>query len=359
MGMGKTMKRWGWGFMLIASTAMAAKLPNGNREGNGGDHIRGTFIKMGRVVLAYLTETNEGLAIVEKHRLSISALRETLDIAVIKVVPGTLVDNGGSLVDATGIRGSIRLLQETWLDHFEKERDVYYLVFHEMARAAGYNDDNYVISGAINPFPHHKRIATRITPKLPLIEGELIQGMLRMDEAIWEGEACPRASQGTYLDFDPERNILELTPGRFTFDLIKFARPASRRQACNFAIPIQVPTGKRLRVTQLDVLSTIFLPLRGSAHISVEVFEAGKSSAVLSKTVTPSPNALGRTLMRMSDVFASECGSSSLLRLSAVQTISSLSVVEAILDFKRISFYLKLEDCASPDIVADFSLGPR
>src|SRR5690606_31034096 len=127
--------------MLIATMFVRpAPALSGHRLGNGGDHVRATFLRMGQATLSYLQETDSGAAIVAAHDLDLAALEETLSIDVIEAVDGILIDNGGSVVDAIGEPGKIKLTSDRWLEHFEGERDVYFLVFHEMLRAVGIDD---------------------------------------------------------------------------------------------------------------------------------------------------------------------------------------------------------------------------
>ena len=66
--------------------------------------------------------------------------------AEIEVVDRDLIDNSGSLVDALGVPGKITLSQSRWLEFVREQRDVRLLVAHELLRAAGVPDDNYVVS---------------------------------------------------------------------------------------------------------------------------------------------------------------------------------------------------------------------
>src|SRR5690606_11588726 len=98
----------------------------------------------------------------QAHGLDIDRLRDLNSIDVIRVADGILIDNSGSKVEAIGEPGRIVLAGDLWMEHFERERDIYYLVLHELLRAADINDDNYIISGALNPFPQSRRVGTRL-----------------------------------------------------------------------------------------------------------------------------------------------------------------------------------------------------
>mgnify|MGYP001603836249 CR=1 FL=1 len=42
----------------------------GHFTGNGGDHVRGMFLKLGEAVVSYLNETEEGKKLLADHNLS-------------------------------------------------------------------------------------------------------------------------------------------------------------------------------------------------------------------------------------------------------------------------------------------------
>ncbi len=107
--------------LIILSQATFA----GHFVGNGGDHLRATYIRMGDAVIDFLKETDQGSAIVKKAQLNVGDLDASLDIAKISVTNNTLRDNGGSVVEAIGVPGSVTLNQEAWANHFESELDVY------------------------------------------------------------------------------------------------------------------------------------------------------------------------------------------------------------------------------------------
>lgn len=134
-------------YCLLGPAAFA-----GDKTGNGGDHIRANYLRMGESVLDFLKGTREGQALKDKHGLSLERLNNSLLAEKISVVEGTLLDSQGSIVDATGEPGKILLDKASWKEHIDRKRDVHYLVFHEMLRENGVNDDDYRISKALNPF---------------------------------------------------------------------------------------------------------------------------------------------------------------------------------------------------------------
>ncbi|MCO4754795.1 MAG: hypothetical protein KC478_09960, partial [Bacteriovoracaceae bacterium] len=122
--------------------------------GNGGDYIRMKFIEVGNFVLLNYKQGLEEVS----DLTSIEELRATLDINVIKVSDELLIDNGNSLVDAIGEKNKIILFRGNekdgtgWHGLFKRSDMVEKLVLHEMLRAVGVNDDNYIYSSKILRF---------------------------------------------------------------------------------------------------------------------------------------------------------------------------------------------------------------
>ncbi len=318
----------------------------GNREGNGGDHVRATYIKMGRAIVAYLKDTKEGAELVLKKSLDVQKLEDTLTIDKVAVAEGELKDNGGSDVDAIGVKDLVTLRKEIWVEHFEKERDVYYLVFHEMLRSAGVNDDNYVYSEAINPFPVSLRVATRINPLLPLVDGDLVEAMVDVDQIVVNGTGCPVSDGGNYFDFDSEKNLLDILTDRYKMIDGPTAGFTDTRKACAMAMPLSVPAGKRLVISQLDVAAKVNLPLGGKATINLEAFTAGATGPKIKKTVLADTKpVLGRVQIRLPAFFQTGCGGSPILRLNTSGQVASVSGQTATMKIDRIHMYFKVEDC--------------
>jgi hypothetical protein len=318
----------------------------GNREGNGGDHVRGTYIKMGRAIVGYLTQTKQGSELAAEKGLDLAKLEDTLTIDKIAVAEGELKDNGGSDVDATGVPGLVTLRKEIWVEHFEKERDVYYLVFHEMLRSAGYNDDNYVYSQPLNPFPATLRVATRINPLLPLVDGDSVESMVDTDKITVNGTGCALNTPGTYFDFDSEKNVLEISTDRYKMIEGPGTALTDVRKACALAMPLSVPAGKRLVISQLDLAAKVNLPLYGKATLSLEAFTAGSTGPKIKKVVSADKNAqVGRVQIRLTSFFSTACGGSPILRLNTSGLVSAPSGETSAMKIDRMALYFKVEDC--------------
>ncbi len=332
--------------LLVLLTLPFYSAVTGNREGNGGDHVRGTYLKLGRAVIGYLGQTKEGADLVAAKGLDLVKLENTLTIEQVGVAEGELKDNGGSDVDATGVPGLVTLRKEIWVEHFEKERDIYYLVFHEMLRAAGYHDDNYVISQPLNPFPATRRVATRIHSLLPLVDGDLVALMVDTDQIVVSGSGCALGGLGTYVDFDSERNILEIRTDRYSLHDGPDSAAAERRKTCGVAMPLTVPAGKRLVISQLDLAGRVNLPLNGQAILNLEAFAAGATGPKIKKVVAADKAAqLGRVQMRLTNFYATSCGGYPILRLNTSGQVSAPNGETSAMRIDRIALYFRVEDC--------------
>lgn len=325
--------------LMVLSQATFA----GHFVGNGGDHLRATYIRMGDAVIDFLKETDQGSAIVKKAQLNVGDLDASLDIAKISVTNNTLRDNSGSVVEAIGVPGSVTLNQEAWANHFESELDVYYLVFHEMLRSAGVNDDNYVVSASLNPFPALRRVQTRIAPVLPLIAEDLLAQVFDLKSVNVAGTGCPQSLGQTHIEFDQERNVLEIRPNQYRND-VSVNRPQDIK-SCQVAIPVVLPKNKRLVISQIDLLGKIDVLAGAKAQISFEAFLAGTSAARKTRIFQPTSALVGRVLTRRIDVLKSNCGGSDIARLNTnMTTISSGKKLES-LEMNSIRLYMSLEDC--------------
>lgn len=318
----------------------------GHATGNGGDHIRGTFMRMGEAVLSYLSDTTEGAAVVTKNRLDIGALRDSLQATRIDVVEGLLLDNGGVPVDATGTADKITLNKDRWIEHFEKDRDVYYLVFHEMLRSAVVNDDDYIISKSLRPFPVTRRIVTRISSLYPLVGEQQIADWFATDKMTLSGSGCPKDKIGTSADFDFERNVLDLAFRDYDLRTRTETREAFDRKACGLAIPILVPAGHRLVISQIDMTAKFELAPTSLIKITSEAFLAGDRSPVQEKSFeTKGEAVLGRLLERSNDVLRTPCGGSAILRLNTSAYMSSEASASSAASVDRVSLSFKVEKC--------------
>lgn len=319
----------------------------GHVTGNGGDHVRGLFLKMGDSVLLFLKQTQEGQKILQDNRVDINALQNILNIDTVSAIETPLIDNGNSSVDAIGQKGKITLQKNRWMDHFERERDVYYLVFHEMLRAIEVNDDNFVVSKTLLPFPKDRRISTRVNPVYPLIDSERLDKAFLLDQLQVNGSGCPLSQFGTRVDFDREANQLSITFEEYNMTLAKESNGHFSRKSCAVAIPIQLPANSRLVVTQMDLTANLELGPSADIDFGGEAFFAGEQSQRMNQIVAGKDvTQKGRSLLRKNEVFKSACGGTGIFRTNTYATLKRSDLAEtslaSISDFK-LSF--KLESC--------------
>lgn len=120
--------------------------------GNGGDYVRMKFIAIGHNIIDYYQNGFKDIkSVLEKPE----DLRQYLDINIIQNSEKQLYDNLNNPVDAIGEPGRIILYtgnkdeSNGWTGLLAKNDMVDKLVLHEMLRAHGINDDNYVYSSKV------------------------------------------------------------------------------------------------------------------------------------------------------------------------------------------------------------------
>ena len=142
--------------MLLFSFALfGVETPSkGSESGGGGDLVRERIIREKEIILFTLSSKPDFL---DKYGLDIEKLTDALsNVDEIKVVSHTLKDEKGSLVDAFVSNNVLEINKSTWQNYVEKNTEIKSLIFHEMLRVAGYDDDNYKISRHID-FNNHQR----------------------------------------------------------------------------------------------------------------------------------------------------------------------------------------------------------
>jgi len=329
--------------IIALSVILLSLAAHAHRVGNGGDHIRASFIQVGEAVIDFLQNTQQGTNLIRDAKLNIANLQATLDIEEISVVDETLRDNSGSIVDAIGEPRSIQLQKEAWFDHFEKNHDIYYLVFHEMLRSAAVDDDNYKISAALNPFPASLKVATKVVPVLPLIKEDLLTPIFDLRKVAVNGSGCPQNSINTRVEFNEETNILQVETGSFRNEMSQ-NKKLDRKQ-CGLTIPVTLPPKKQLVISQIDLRGKVDLQAKSQTQISFEAFLAGASNSQKTRTLKPQQNLKGRVQVRRTEVLKSACGGSDNIRLSTsiLTSTNGLAMESAQLD--ETLLYLSLQDC--------------
>lgn len=317
----------------------------GTDVGNGGDHVRSTFFRLGEAVVKFLEEEEAGKNITQNARLDLKALRESLTIQKVATLDGELKDNGGSDVDAVGVPGKITLKRSSWMEHFEKERDVYYLVFHEMLRSIAVGDDNYVISKALFPFSGTK-VPTRVSALLPLIPEENLSTLITKNAIQFAGPGCPTNASKTYADFDAEKNTLELTFKGYSVEVLPEATGTLARSNCGLALPFRAPEGKRLTISQIDLSGTLHLPVGTKAVTNIEAFTPTTAGQKYTRTIESRDEDLhGRFQIRSNDTFSTPCGTAENLRVATSLRIDGKAGSKTSAKVERLTVYLKLENC--------------
>lgn len=320
----------------------------GHKVGNGGDYIRSTFIQMGENVVEYLETTQAGQQVLTANNLVVADLKATLTTERIVVTNDILMDNTGSIVDAIGVPGLVILNSASWLDHFEKERNVYYIAFHEMLRSLAVNDDDYVISKDLINFPSQFKMSTRLLPLIPMLESDSITELVTLDNVTVQGSGCS-AKAPAYTELDLTKNVIDITLKSFVVSNSE-ARKVDYK-ACNLAVPLKLPAGKRLTISLIDVAGEVrpqSADLQSTSTLRFEGFLAGQKGKVHTKTVALGSEA--RTvLFRKTDVITTGCGTSEILRLNVNNALSSKGNAPGLeqnqSQIKKISVYLNLEDC--------------
>jgi len=302
---------------------------------------------MGGAIIKYLTDTPRGREIIKKHKLDIAAMRDILSTDTIRVVDGVLKDDTDSVVDARFIHGKIELHKSTWENHFNGRQDIYYLVGHEIFRATKIFDKDYVVSNpALFPFPEEFKVKTRLMPEYPLLPGELLRNVLLSEKLIFTGSGCPANTSGTYVDFDYESNVINITMYELGAAVGRMFSETQTRRVCMLNFPIVIPEKKRLLITQMDVATQLGLPGGSKLQLRTEIYLAGRQGKVFEKVIEPKLYIWGKTLIRENDVLQSDCGKAShLLNIVTSSKIEGNTLIPTISNSTKQKLYLKLVDC--------------
>lgn len=142
---------------VILSPHTQAGIGGTSGVGNGGDPVRDEFFSVGHNIL---NNYANGFHLIEEElkRVGVSdfqQLANLLTIATVKTSKDILIDNQGSIVSAISEKNSIQLYignelpNLNWhailMDKFKGER----MVLHELLRAVGINDDNFVFTNIV------------------------------------------------------------------------------------------------------------------------------------------------------------------------------------------------------------------
>lgn len=140
--------------LTISNTVLAKPTvrSGGSGVGNGGDTVRLRFISTGQGIIEYY---KDGFKSIDDVLISPILLKRHLNIQTIRTSKDLLIDNLGNPVSAIGEPGSITLYvgdeipELHWDNIFKNSRLANIMVLHELLRAQGINDDNYVYSSIV------------------------------------------------------------------------------------------------------------------------------------------------------------------------------------------------------------------
>jgi hypothetical protein len=323
--------------MLISQNSYAHKV------GNGGDYLRATYISMGKVVVDYLNNTKDGQKLIRENELNLTDLEDSLDINRIKVTEVILKDNTGSVVDALGVPSLVTLNSAAWFDHFQNARDVYYIVFHEMLRSIGVDDDNYRVSAALKNFPLSLRIETRVSPNLPLIEQDRLTGIFDDKKIALGGSGCSNTDGEIITELNEEKNIFQISMKNYRISGDNGKN--LEYKTCAISIPVKVPASKRIVISLIDLSGELNLQAGVTSKLSFEAFLTGGQQKLLEKQLGSNVVQQNSFLMRKSDVLKSSCGGSDLMRINSNLLAQKISAKNDYVSVKSIQIFLSIEDC--------------
>lgn len=333
--------------LLVSTTSFARR---GGADIGGGDTVRAYFLNAGDAVISYLTNHPEGQKLVDSQALNIENLKKSLDVKVIKVVDEALIDRTGSLVDATGEPGSITLNKLNWAQHIEHENNVYFLVFHEMLRENGINDDNYLISKSLIEFPEELRIKKSLLSKKALLEEDNLSKIINKEHIVFGGTGCPSTSVKTFTRFDSTTNQFEIYPNEMASVVGSNSKLFDRR-SCQIAIPYRAQTGKKIIITQIDISGDVDLEKSKVAKITINTFAVGGAEKSEVKEIRSGNTDLSAGFLLRENLAAeTACGGDGILRLNSNVLLQNATkettAIASYAKVSRIALSLKTVDCA-------------
>lgn len=282
-----------------------------NGVGNGGDYIRANFLSAGEASIKFLKESPVGQSLVLTHGLDIELIQKQNSIETVVVSELPLLDNTGSDVDAIGVPGQVVLNKKAWYSHFESQRDIYFLVLHELLRSAGINDDNYVISGKLRPFPESLKIRTSVVPLEPLIASDSLEGTLQIQNAIFTKDCTPSGPFSSFAEIDSLRNDLKLIVKNFKVS----SSGALQRKMCAIAVPFSLKANEKLVISEVSAEGSVSLGAGGKDSFSAEAFFAGNKGPLAQKSLLGPLK--GAWLAKSQIVQMTKCGEQGILRVNS------------------------------------------
>ncbi len=201
-------------------------------------------------------------------------------------------------------------------------------------------------------FPLSLRVKTQLVPAVPLIAEDSLASILNNSKIVTGGSGCANKGNRLFSDLNLANNTLELS----FYDYVTRLSDAAGfdRKNCSLAIPVTLPAGKKLVVSLIDIQGQVEASnpnTNATAKITFEAFLAGTSQKSQIKTIALKEGKRS-FLYRKTNVLNSTCGGESILRLNSnvLLTKTAASVAQVgpaeLVQVKKISVYMNLEDCA-------------
>jgi hypothetical protein len=326
----------------------------GGADFGGGDIVRAEFLNRGEAIVMFLEETETGRNLLQENKLNVENLKLSLDVNKLMVTEETIIDRTGSVVDAVGAPGVIVLNRNRWLEHSERDSDVYFMVFHEMLRENGINDDNYVISKSLIPFPEKYKLRNILITEKPLLPSDRLDDIVIRDAIIFAGTGCPSTSLKTFTRFNPTLNEFEIFPNELSV-AVSSNSPEMKRKVCSVRIPISAKANKKVQITQVDLSGEVELQRNKLVNVNYTTgfsSGSGQSSANQNKQIVSTDKIVdGGFLIRDNRVYESLCGQTAMLVLNndvVLKTNVKVPTEEkaSIARINKVKLTLKLVDCA-------------
>jgi hypothetical protein len=137
----------------------------------------------------------------------------------------------------------------------------------------------------------------------------------------YSGTGCPSFSVSSALS--PDGGALSLLFDNFVVNADRII-PVDRK-TCNFAVPIQVPTGYRVSIIGIDYRGFNSLPVGAKADFSVEYFFAGGSTSPFRTTFNGplTSNYLLQDTLDATNLVWSSCGGADVLRVNNALVVTT------------------------------------
>ncbi len=313
---------------LLSKSALLGKLGGGGADVGGGDLVRADFLNRGAAVVEFLKNTKDGQQIVFENNLKIDQLETALDVNIIKISDETLIDRTGSVVDALGEPGLILLNKKQWTEYAENDLDNYFLVFHEMLRENGINDDNYIISKKISNFSEDYKIKNVLNTKKPLLAEDNLSDVIQKKEIIFGGTGCKSDSIKTWTRFDSASNQFEIYPNEMKI-AVGVNQKKIDRTSCAIRIPFKSKPGQKMVITQIDLSGEVDLQKNKKMSIDFTADVIGGSEKQKNKTiVSGTQNLSAGFLFRENKNFETKCGTTGMIQLNAAASVVDLAATQ-------------------------------